>query len=88
MRTICPGVLVEAADGYQVVFSIPGIHPGLGSRKVLLANRVNGEPLSEKLAPYQVIVPCSSRNGSKSRNCSLNCGIAIRPTRRSPLFAT
>ncbi len=52
-------VLVEAADGYQVVFSIPEIHPGLGGREVLLANRVNGEPLSEKLAPYQVIVPGS-----------------------------
>ena len=42
-------VLVEAADGYQVVFSIPETHPGLGGREVLVANRANGEPLIAKL---------------------------------------
>jgi precorrin-4/cobalt-precorrin-4 C11-methyltransferase len=52
-------VLVEAADGYQVVFSIPEIHPDLGGRAVLLAHRVNGGPLEAKAAPYQVIVPGS-----------------------------
>jgi len=50
-------VLVEAADGYQVVFSIAEFLPRLGGRQVLLAHRVNGEPLSAKAAPYQVIVP-------------------------------
>jgi len=50
-------VLVEAADGYQVVFSIAEFLPRQGGRQVLLANRVNGEPLSAKAAPYQVIVP-------------------------------
>lgn len=50
-------VLVEAADGYQVVFSIAEFLPRLGGREVLLADRVNGEPLSAKAAPYQVIVP-------------------------------
>lgn len=52
-------VLVEAADGYQVVFSVPELDPELGGRQVLLANRVNGQPLDAKLAPYQVIVPGS-----------------------------
>jgi len=52
-------VLIEAADGYQIVFSIPEIDPALGGGQVLLANRVNGQPLSAKLAPYQVIVPGS-----------------------------
>ena len=50
-------VLVEAADGYQVVFSIAEFLPRLGGRQVLLAHRVNGHALSAKAAPYQVIVP-------------------------------
>lgn len=50
-------VMLEAADGYQVVFSIPEVLPRLGGREVLLANRMNGEPLPAKAAPYQLIVP-------------------------------
>ena len=47
---------MEAADGYQVVFSIPEIHPDLGGRQVLLADRVNGQPLGDDARPYRVIV--------------------------------
>jgi precorrin-4 methylase len=56
-------VLVEAADGYQVVFAIPEVHPRLGGREVLLANRLNGKLLDAKCAPYQVIVPGSDLHG-------------------------
>ena len=56
-------VLVEAADGYQVVFSVPELDPGLGGRDVLLASRLNGKPLDEKVGPYQVIVPGSDLHG-------------------------
>jgi precorrin-4/cobalt-precorrin-4 C11-methyltransferase len=50
-------VLIEAADGYQVVFSAAELHPGFGGREVLLADRLDGAPLPDKAAPYQVIVP-------------------------------
>ena len=56
-------VLVEAADGYQVVFSIPEIDPRLGGRDVLLANRVDGTALNANAGPYQVIVPGSDLHG-------------------------
>ncbi len=74
-------VLVEAADGYQVVFSIPEIHPSLGGREVLLANRVNGEPLSAKLAPYQVIVPGSDLHARWIRQVTR---ILVQPATASP----
>ena len=77
-------VLVEAADGYQVVFSIPEIHPGLGGREVLLANRVNGEPLSAKLAPYQVIVPGSDLHARWIRQVTR---ILVQPATASPFPA-
>ena len=77
-------VLVEAADGYQVVFSIPEIHPGLGGREVLLANRVNGEPLGAKLAPYQVIVPGSDLHARWIRQVTR---ILVQPATASPFPA-
>jgi precorrin-4/cobalt-precorrin-4 C11-methyltransferase len=77
-------VLVEAADGYQVVFSIPEIHPGLGGREVLLANRVNGQPLSAKLAPYQVIVPGSDLHARWIRQVTR---ILVQPATASPFAA-
>ncbi len=75
-------VLVEAADGYQVVYSIPEIHPGLGGREVLLANRVNGRPLEAKLAPYQVIVPGSDLHGRWIRQVTR---IVVQPATAAPV---
>lgn len=48
-------VVVEAADGYRVVFSVPEIDPGSAHKTVLLADRRNGKPLSKTEGPYQVI---------------------------------
>jgi siroheme synthase len=53
-------VLVEAADGYQVVFSIPEVFPESPGREILLADRKNGKALDAKAGPYQVIVAGSS----------------------------
>lgn len=49
-------VLVEAADGYQVVFSLPEVFPELEGRDVLLADRENGRPLDAKAGPYRIVV--------------------------------
>ena len=64
-----------------MVFSIPEIHPSLGGRAVLLANHVNGEPLSEKLAPYQVIVPGSDLHARWIRQVTR---ILVQPATASP----
>ena len=52
-------VLVEAADGYQVVFSIPEVFSRFGGSGILLADRQDGAQLAAKAAPYQVVVPRS-----------------------------
>lgn len=48
-------VLVEAADGYRAVFSIPEIDLGSAHMAVLLADRRNGKALSKTEGPYQII---------------------------------
>ena len=56
-------VLIEAADGYQVVYSVAELHPDLGGRQLLLADSKNGQPLDAKAAPYQVIAAASELHG-------------------------
>jgi len=48
-------VLVEAADGYGVVFAIPEIDPGVRRANVILANRCEGQPLRGNEGPLEII---------------------------------
>ena len=77
-------VLIEAADGYQVVFSISEVAPDLGDRAILLASARDGKPLDPKAAPYQVIVPASK---SVDRWIRQVTRILVRPA-SSSAFAT
>ena len=57
-------VLIEAADGYRVVFSLAEVFPEPGGRNVVLVDRKNGEPLDAKTGPYQVVVPDTAQGTS------------------------
>jgi DMSO/TMAO reductase YedYZ molybdopterin-dependent catalytic subunit len=50
-------VVVEATDGYEVVFSLAELDPELTGRTVLLADTKNGQPLSTSEGPFRIIVP-------------------------------
>jgi hypothetical protein len=54
-------LLVEAADGYRVVFALPELDPGFTDRVVLLADKADGHPLDAKDGPFRVIVPGEKR---------------------------
>jgi DMSO/TMAO reductase YedYZ molybdopterin-dependent catalytic subunit len=56
-------VIVEGADGYRVVFSIPEIDPGLAHQAVLIADRCDGQPLSKAVGPYQVVEENARQRG-------------------------
>lgn len=47
-------VLVEAADGYRVVFSLPELAPGFGERRVVLVDRLDGQPLPGNEGPWRL----------------------------------
>ena len=49
-------LLIEAADKYQVVFSLPEVDPAWTDRVVLLATTRNGEPLAATHGPFQLVV--------------------------------
>jgi len=60
-RALTTYVTVEATDGYRVVFSLAELDPGFTDRVVILADRVNGQPLPASEGPYRIIVPGEKR---------------------------
>jgi hypothetical protein len=54
-------LVVEAADGYRVVFALPELDPAYTDKVVLLADRRDGQPLSEKEGKLRIVVPDEKR---------------------------
>jgi hypothetical protein len=54
-------LLVEASDGYRVVFALPELDPACTDRVVLLADRRDGKPLDGKEGPLRLVVPGEKR---------------------------
>ncbi len=55
-------VLVDASDGYQVVFALPEFDPGFTDRVILLADRRDGHLLSAPEGPFRIVVPGEKRH--------------------------
>lgn len=60
-QTVAGSVLVEAADGYRVIFALAELDPALTDRVVLLADTRDGQPLGPKEGPWRLVVPGDKR---------------------------
>lgn len=49
-------LLIEAKDGYKVVFSLPEIAPEFTDQIFILAYEADGKPISDGVGPFQLIV--------------------------------
>jgi hypothetical protein len=49
-------LVVEAADGYRAVFSLPEVDPDYTDHIILLADRRDGKPLGREEGPLRVVV--------------------------------
>ena len=54
-------LLAEARDGYQVVFSLGELDPGLAETRVFVADRRDGKPLSDQQGPIRLVVASDKR---------------------------
>ena len=54
-------VLVRAADDYQVVFSLAELDPAMRASTVILADRDDGQPLTENDGPLRLVVQGDAR---------------------------
>ena len=55
-------VVVEAADGYRVVFALPELDAAFTDRVVLVADRRDEQPLSATEGPLRLIIPDEKRH--------------------------
>ena len=62
-----PFVLVRAADGYAVVFSLAEIDPAMSPTAVILAEQADGAPLPEEEGPLRRIVEGDARPARSAR---------------------
>jgi DMSO/TMAO reductase YedYZ molybdopterin-dependent catalytic subunit len=58
-------VLAEASDGYEVVFSLGELDPGLGGEKVIVADKRDGKPLFPYQGPVRLVVT-GDKEGARS----------------------
>lgn len=54
-------LVVEAADGYRVVFALPEIDPAFAEKQVVLAFLKDSKPLDDKEGPYRIVIPSEKR---------------------------
>ena len=54
-------ILVEAQDGYKVVFALSEVDPSQTDRVILLADHKDGVPLSALEGPWRIVVPGEKR---------------------------
>jgi len=49
-------LLVEASDGYQVIFALAELDKSFTDRTIILADKVDGAPLAPADGPFRIIV--------------------------------
>jgi DMSO/TMAO reductase YedYZ molybdopterin-dependent catalytic subunit len=54
-------VLAEAADGYQVVFSLAELDSGIVDSDVIVADTMDGAPIGAKQGPFRLMAPHEKR---------------------------
>lgn len=54
-------LLVEAADGYKVVFALAELDPDFSDRQIILADQRDGKPLDAKQGPWRIVAPGDKR---------------------------
>jgi hypothetical protein len=60
-------VLASAKDGYQVVFSLAELDPGMTSNEIIVADTVDGKPLLDYQGPIRLVAPKDSRGARSIR---------------------
>jgi len=49
--------VMTAHDGYRIVFALPELDPAFTNTPVLVADRMDGQPLSSRDGPFRIIAP-------------------------------
>lgn len=50
-------LLVKSGDGYEVLFSLPELDSTFANRVIILADKMDGNPLPAGKGPFRIVVP-------------------------------
>jgi len=54
-------LLISAHDGYRALFSLPEFDPAFTDNRALLADRMDGQPMSARDGPLRLVMPAEKR---------------------------
>jgi len=60
-KALATYIVISAADGYQVTFSLAELDEGIGNLTVLVADSEDGKPLAQTAGPLRLVVPGDKR---------------------------
>jgi len=60
-------VLATANDGYQILFSLSELDSNFSDNQIIIADTVDGKPLSDTQGPLRVVVPRDKRGARAMR---------------------
>ena len=63
-------VSVKAADGYEVIFTLPEIDPEFTTQTILLSYDEDGKPLPKGDGPFRMVVPNDNKHARWVRDTS------------------
>ncbi len=63
-------IVAVAEDGYQVVFSLGEVDPGITEGKYLVADHANGQPVFGENGTFRLVVPADKRGARSVRMLS------------------
>lgn len=61
-------LVVEASDGYRAVYALTELDPDFSDRIVLIADRLDAEPLDARTGPLRIVVSDERRHARWVRN--------------------
>lgn len=73
--------VVRGADGFEVVFSLAELDRAFSEKVVLLADRLNGQPLPTDRGPFQIVVQGDLR---PTRNCYQVVALVVGEAKMTP----
>jgi len=77
-KNLAKFLLVSAADGYQVVFSLAELDTSFNEKEIILADKMNDKPIPVDTGPFQLIVPGEKK---PARSCREVVSFIIRSAR-------
>jgi hypothetical protein len=75
---LAEALVVEATDGYKVVFALAELEPAFATREIILADKRDGKTMDAKEGPFRIVAPGDKRAARWVRQVTALRVIAVK----------